>query len=154
MAVEVEVRPLRAGDVEALLEGMRQADREEVTAASGSVEHALLEGVRNSNWVQAATIDGGLACIFGCAPLDGLLGRRGVPWMLGTDLLDRHPSALMRHCRGYVAGMTDTYPHLLNFVDARNTRSIRWLKRLGFTVHPATPYGVQQLPFHLFEMKV
>lgn len=154
MAVEVEIRPLREGDIASLLAGMRRADREEVEAASGDVEGSLVDGVCESNWVLAGTVDGELACIFGLVPLNGLLGRRGVPWMLGTDLLDKHPGALMKRCRGYVALMLRTYPHLLNFVDARNTRSIRWLKRLGFTLHPAAPYGAQQRPFHLFELKV
>lgn len=155
MAVEVVVRPLRTGDLDALLAGLRQADRDEVIAASGDdIASVLRDSVRSSTMVWVAEIGGELACIFGCAPLDGLLGTRAAPWMLGTDVLDRHPSALMKRCRGYVADMIRQYPHLLNFVDVRNVRSIRWLKRLGFTFYDAMPYGKAGLPFHLFEMRV
>lgn len=154
MAAKIEIRFLRDGDLEALLANIRPADRDEVMASSGKLEETLVESVRTSNWVVVGLADDELACIFGLAPIDGLLGRRAAPWMLGTPVLDKHPGALMKRCRRYVDGMLHTYPHLLNFVDARNKRSIRWLKHLGFTIHPPVPYGAQQLPFHLFEMKV
>ena len=123
-------------------------------AAAGSVEWALVESVKASVVLYAVDINGELACLFGCAPINGMLGLRAAPWLLGTDVLDRHPSALMRHTAPYLAQMQRRYPHLLNYVDARNTRSIRWLKRLGFVIHPARPFGVAQLPFHYFEMRV
>ena len=41
---------------------------------------------------------------------------------------------------------------MFNYVDARHTDAIRWLKWLGFTLHPATPYGPFDLPFHKFTM--
>lgn len=115
---------------------------------------ALLDGAEASLWVDACLINGELACVFGVAPLRGLLGKQAAPWMLGTPLIDKHPSVLISESRKYVARMLSQYPHLFNCVDARNKRSIRWLKWLGFTIHPAAPYGVAQLPFHLFEMKV
>lgn len=154
MAVKVTVRPVQPGDCEILAAGLRQADYDEVLAASGQDPlTVLLESVALTPKVQAALFDGRLACIFGMAPL-GLLGDTGAPWMLGTSEIDRHPSALMRHCIPYIAEMLVDRPHLINFVDARNVRSIRWLKRLGFEFHPAQPYGVAGLPFHRFEMRL
>ena len=38
-------------------------------------------------------------------------------------------------------------------VDARNARAIRWLRWLGFRIHPAEAHGIQGLPFHRFEMR-
>jgi hypothetical protein len=153
LADKVEVRFLQPGDMEVLLANLRQADYDEVLASAGNVERTVLESPGHSVWSLAFLVNGELACVIGLAPLDGLLGRRAAPWMMGTDVLDRHPGALMKVCPRYIAGMLSTYPHLLNFVDARNTRSVRWLKRLGFTLFPAVPYGAAQLPFHLFEMK-
>lgn len=153
MAAEVVIRALRDGDIEALLANMRQPDIDEVTAAVGDLEHAVVESVKASSLLAAADINGELACIFGCAPLGGMLGTQAAPWMLGTDTLDKYPLVLMKHCGPYVEAMQARYPHLLNYVDARNTRSIRWLKRMGFTFRPAVPYGVAQLPFHLFERR-
>lgn len=154
MAVDVEIRPATQEDLLHLLGDMRQADWDEVEAAAGDVRAALLDGARASLWVDACVIDGELACVFGVAPLRGLLGKQAAPWMLGTPWIDKNPSVLIAESRKYVARMVGQYPHLLNCVDARNKRSIRWLKWLGFTIHPAAPYGEAQLPFHLFEMKV
>ena len=154
MAVDVEIRPVTQDELLYLLGNMRKADWDEVEAAAGDVRAALLDGAEASLWVDACLINGELACVFGVAPLRGLLGKQAAPWMLGTPLIDKHPSVLISESRKYVARMLSQYPHLFNCVDARNKRSIRWLKWLGFTIHPAAPYGVAQLPFHLFEMKV
>lgn len=82
-----------------------------------------------------------------------MLAGQGSPWLLGTTLLDQLPGHLTRSAKTYLSQMQDQYPHLMNYVDARNVRSVRWLRRIGFTVHPAAPYGFAGLPFHLFEMK-
>lgn len=140
-------------DVEGLIEDLREADRQELIASDGDPEEAVRRSVRESAWAVTVYIDGKLAAITGVAPIDGLLGSRGSPWMLGTPHVDRHPSVLVKVGRLYCGAMLDQYPHLLNFVDARNTRSIRWLKRLGFTIHPAYVFGGRTHPFHLFEMR-
>lgn len=151
--VDVAVVPVEDWHIAALVADMRQADIDEVTAATGGdLGQIVRDSVAASVGPRTALIDGEVACIFGVAPLAGLLGDVGAPWMLGTTVLDRHPGALMRRCRGYVAEMAARYPRLVNFVDVRNTRSVRWLKRLGFVFHPAAPYGAAGLPFHRFEM--
>lgn len=154
MAVDVVVRPVESGDVERLVANMRTPDIAEITSATGSndLHRIVQESVAASTWCYTGEFNGELACIFGVAPFQ-LLGARAAPWMLGTDQIDKHPGALVRRCRSYIADMLRAYPHLLNFVDARNTRSIRWLKRMGFQFHDAVPYGAEGLPFHLFEMK-
>lgn len=147
----VIVRPLADGDLQDLIARMRQADIDEVLAASGDIEASLVEGVRESVWLRAVDIDGQLACVFGLVALDGLLGTRAAPWLLGTVTLERHPAVLLRHAPDYVAAMQSAYPHLLNFVDARNGKAVRFLRWLGFTLQPAQPYGVSGLPFHRFD---
>lgn len=154
MAVDVQFRPVTHDDLLHLHNNMRKADWDEVEAATGDVMGALLTGAKTSNWLEACIIDGELACIFGLAPLHGLLGRLAAPWMLGTPVIDRNRSVLISESKRYRDRMLSEYPHLLNCVDARNKKSIRWLRWLGFTIHPAKPYGEAQLPFHLFEMKV
>ncbi len=50
--------------------------------------------------------------------------------------------------------MLDLFPHLQNYVDARNEISIRWLKWLGFRFDPKpVPYGIWGLPFLRFQME-
>jgi hypothetical protein len=148
----VEVRPVAPGDCEVLAANLRQQDQNELDAA-GHTNHlrAIRDGVARSDWAHTATVDGQVACIFGVAPLGGLLDPRGVPWMLGTDLVPQNRRALARLAPRYIREMLQAYPHLLNTVHARNTLAVRWLARAGFTLH--APHDHNGEPFQLFEMR-
>ena len=131
---------------------MREADRDEVWAAAHvtpkqAVRHSLL-GSRDS---QAGLVDGRTVCLFGVGSSTAL--GYGVPWMLATDELERHQVAFLRRCRGAVEEMRRDYVMLRNWVDARNEKAIKWLGWLGFEVHDPEPFGIDQLPFHMFEMR-
>lgn len=133
---------------------MREADRQEVIAMHGPVtmEDAVARAVLLSDlcWTWAAPDHEPIA-IFGVAPVS-LLEGVGAPWLLGTPRVLDYPGVLVREGRSYVQRMLAAHPHLENFVDARNVRSVRWLERLGFKLHPAMPMGAAGLPFHRFEM--
>lgn len=148
----VEARPVQPGDAEALAAGLREQDRAELDAA-GHPDHlqTIRASVSMSDWCRTATVGGEVACIFGVAPMGGLLDPRGAPWMLGTDLVPQNRRALARRTPGYIRAMLQMYPHLLNTVHARNTLAVRWLARAGFTLH--APHDHNGEPFQLFEMK-
>jgi stage V sporulation protein SpoVS len=150
----VEVGAPRAGDAQALAANLRDQDREECRAAGvGSVEAAVEDGIARSTLCWTARLDGELVCVFGVAPGGTVLAPVGIVWMLGTPLVARHRRTLQRLTPGYIQQMLGAFPHLVNRVHARNTLAVRWLKRMGFVLHPAEavpPYGE---PFHLFEMK-
>jgi hypothetical protein len=141
-------------DADVLLRLLRQCDRNEAAAAVGAerVEWALRHTLSSSLLVRVAECDGQLVAAFGVAAVSTLNGI-GCPWMVGTDLLDTLPRAVMTQTRAYIPRMLALFPHLTNHVDARNTRSIRLLRWLGFAILPAAPYGVVGLPFHRFEMR-
>jgi RimJ/RimL family protein N-acetyltransferase len=151
---DIHIRLPNSEDAARLAAEMRPADRAEVEAASGpDVERALDQAIRLSTHCWAAERDGELLALFGFAPVS-LIGGIGSPWFLGTPAVDPLPGALTRMARRYVQSIRETaYPVLVNYVDARNRRSVRWLKRLGFTVFAPEPYGVAGLPFHRFEMR-
>jgi hypothetical protein len=73
--------------------------------------------------------------------------------MLGTPVLNASSRILVRKTPEYIAQMLKAFPHLVNFVHAENTTSVRWLRRLGFTVHEAQAFGALGEPFHPFEMR-
>lgn len=150
--VEVVVRPVEPGDIEILAANMRQADIDEVGACGHSPIEALEYSVKASMHCWTATGDGELACMFGVTPIS-MLGGIGCPWMLGTELITQNAGAFIRHSRSYIQEMLQAYPHLFNFVDARNAKAIRWLKRAGFTLHDPVPHGPYGMLFHPFEMK-
>lgn len=150
MAVEiVKATPALLCEVAALA---RRADREELWAAAHLTPFQVVmrAGVFGDAWV--GILDGSPICAFGVVPISASTGW-GAPWMVGTVRLDRHARGFLSASREVVAELLAHWPRLTNYVDARNTRAIRWLKWLGFAFQPAEPWGADGLPFHRFEMR-
>ena len=146
--------PLTEDLIQALAPRIRQSDRNELLAANGRTDmgEAMRVGLAFSTSAFAGLADDLPICAFGVAPAS-ILGRQGTPWMIGTPELPSHALPVLRLSRGVVANWRDQWPLLVNYVDARNTTSIRWLKWLGFCVMPAQPYGKLGMLFHRFEMR-
>lgn len=144
----VTIRPLTAQDIHTIEDEARQADIDEMEAASGwTISEALEYALQVSIQPSVIVINGEIVAALGdCPHADGI----GVPWLISTNAMDRHPRAFLRICQQLVLGMSERHAVLMNFVDARNIRAIRWLQWLGFQVGPAQPYGTANLPFHPF----
>lgn len=152
--VDVVIRPTQPGDADILYDNLRPADRAECEAyGRDDIRASIIASVARSLLCWTGFIDGELAAILGCSPVS-VMGGVGSPWMLGTPALDQHSRILVRATPRYIARMSGAFPHLINFVHAENTTSVRWLRRLGFTIHPAVPFGARGEPFHPFEMRV
>ena len=150
---EVLIRPTQPGDAAQLFAHLRASDLAECQAyGHADIAAGIEASVRRSLLCWTGLVDGELAAIIGVAPVNVLTGM-GSPWMLGTPVLDRYQRVLVRRTPEYIDRMLKAFPHLVNFVHAKNTTSVRWLKRLGFTLHEAVPYGPLGEPFHLFEMR-
>jgi len=150
---EVLIRRTEPGDAEHLGTQLRPADAHEVRAYGHTdLVLACQRSVAHSVLCWSAFINGELAAILGCAPVS-LVSGIGSPWMLGTPVLDAHARILVRSTPGYIAQMLKAFPHLVNHVHTENVTSVRWLRRLGFTVHEAQPFGALGEPFHPFEMR-
>lgn len=139
--------------VQAMEGRWRQADIDEVSAASGlTPAEAIREGIGISRVAYTVLFDGVPVAVFGVSGC--LLGGGGAPWMIGTSDLDRHPYAMVKAARPVVKQLREWFAPLANWVDARNTHAIAWLKVMGFTVADiATPHGLEGLPFYLFVME-
>lgn len=146
----IDVIPATVEHARALAPHMRVADAAEVWASGRlSPLEALERSLALSPLAWTGRVDGEPACLFGAASAS-LLGGDGVPWLLGSDLIEQYQSAFLRRNRGYIRQMQAVFPVLRNMVDARNEVSIRWLRWLGFTIEPAVPFGPFGLPFHPF----
>ena len=148
--VDVALVPVEREHIDAVATDMSEADRAEVWAAAHLLPHLALAGsVARSESAFTGLIDGRPAVIAGVGRAS-LLGATGLPWMLGTGLIERHPRAFLLHSRRVVADWRRTFTRLVNRVDARNRRAVRWLAWLGFRIDPASPYGPEGLSFHPF----
>lgn len=152
---EIVFRAPRAGDAQAVAADMREQDVAEVRAIGETdLVAAIADSIADSVLCWTVEADGQVAAVLGVVPIDGLLGSIGAPWMLGTPLVRRHGGALERRSRSYIARMLDAYPHLVNFVHADNHVAVRWLRRAGFELQPAQPFGPMGALFHRFDMRI
>lgn len=142
--------PVTKAHVASVASRMRACDRREIWASSRSAPLASLRrGVSSSVMTYTGLVEGRPVCILGVAPAS-LLSGVGTPWMLATAGLERAARPMLRLSLPIVEVMNETFPVLVNFVDARNVKTVRWLEWLGFTVDPAAPHGAEGLPFHRF----
>ncbi|MBF8177806.1 hypothetical protein [Herminiimonas contaminans] len=151
--MKYSIEPATLAHVAAMAPNIRQADRNEVMASAGrDVELLLPECVERAEMAWAGLVDDEVACIFGVQGAS-FMSLTGYPWMIGTDLIEQHAKPFLRRNRKMVSVMLDRYPHLVNYVDARNAKAIEWLNWLGFTIHPPEKYGAYRMMFHPFEME-
>lgn len=149
----VEITVATRDDVEALVPDLRPADVDEIRAASGLAPGtALRRSFALSTHVWAAREDqAAVIALWGVGPLS-LSAGMGCPWLLASAAIDRRARQIVRLSRPLLAVMRTAYPHLENYVDARNRRAVRWLAWLGFVIEPPAPWGVEGRPFHRFWM--
>lgn len=146
-ALDVIFRRPTIEDAFFLADHMRAADRAEVLASGGySPIDAVDVSLQFSEVVRAAEINGELLCLFGVTVVPD--APWSVPWLLSTTAVDRYPLAFWRASKAALAQLRERYPFLLQQVDARYTQALSWLRRLGFTIEPAQPFGAQGLLFH------
>lgn len=154
MNAEGYFRDVMPSDIEHIAPRLRLDDLVEIKAMSGhsDVMKILTRAVSVSSrcWTGCAA-DGEPMTLFGVAPVS-LLSGIGSPWMLGTDRAQKYAMAMVREGRKQILQMLVLYPSLINYVDVRNVRSVRWLRRLGFEIHAPEPAGVYGLPFHKFTL--
>ena len=130
---------------------MRKADRDEVFAASGkSPVDALEYSLEKSSHAWTATVDGQPEAMFGVGDLNILAGVVA-PWLLGTDAVNENVRDFLRMSRDFTAQLLSRFPVMRNFVDDRNTASIRWLIWLGASM--SEPVDIRGHKFRLFELR-
>jgi hypothetical protein len=133
---------------------LRGADVQEVAAYAGVAPlRALCLSMRASSLAVTAVWDGEPVGMFGVVPVSTVDGI-GAPWMLGTPRVDRLAREWLIEAPQWLTMLGDGYFVLRNWVDARNVRSIAWLRRMGFSVAKPEPYGAAGLPFRRFERNV
>lgn len=144
--------PAKPEHIDAIAPLMRKADADECYATSFRNPREALEfSLAASTLAWTVLKDGEPVCMFGVGA-QSLFDFTGHPWMLGTDAVDSFGREFLRQNKEYVVRMMEAHPFLVNYVDCRNKKSIKWLKWLGFIFDNPASYGTMGLPFHRFYM--
>lgn len=149
----VRLYPPTEADIVELAENLREGDKLELERETGSTDYlrVITEAVKRSpeSFVMVDAY-GRVVALFGCSPVGALVSPYGAPWCLGTDQLFKQASALMLVSRRYIHECRLKFPALVNYVDAENDLSIKFLAALGFHFDEPAPYGARGALFHRF----
>jgi hypothetical protein len=154
MAAKFSVDEADWGDVLYVAHNIREADRREAMAAAMlSPLELLTRTIDVTPLVRCGKANGEPVVLFGVAKQSMLYPDQGTPWLVGTDNVLVYRKAFLDYSKTILPEMLEEHPYLENHVDARNALSIRYLRKLGFVIEPATPYGMLQRPFHRFHLE-
>ena len=145
----LEVIPATTEHAYQLAPVMKQADREEVKAASGFEPlEVLLKSLELSEKAYAILAGNETIALGGLVRLNE---KVGIPWALTSDKIALYPKQFCKITKELIKGFHKNYPLLTNFCDARNITTIRWLKWCGFQfVAEISQYGVGKKLFVQF----
>jgi len=120
--------------IEQLKDHIREADRIELTLATGrSPEEVLEESIGISAKSYVYVEDGVVLCVFGVTT-DHRDPDVGIPWMIAADTFEAAGMRLVRKCRDKITELSQGYEVLFNYVHADNSVAIHWLEWCGFKV--------------------
>ncbi len=140
-------------DVMTVAANMRQEDKEEILAYSGTLpkEQMFYCFFSSKPCMTMIGRKGNIMGMYGVVPCSPKVGRI---WMLGhksmtsdykdvRDFLRHSPMELQKfHCN---------YPLLYNYVDARNETHIKWIKWMGFSIiKKHATFGAEGRTFYEF----
>jgi hypothetical protein len=133
---------------------MRKEDADEYMAVSGHKAYPMMiEAIKSSDVSYTGLFEGQPICMFGVVN-ESLIFKRGLVWFVGSSKLDDHPIGFLRRAKKGLMKMLSEYDILENYVDARYTKCIKWLKWMGFSVSDFPEKGgIFDLPFYKIELR-
>lgn len=127
--MSVEIVPLRPEHA-SIAPRLREADAWEMRVLFGvEPRYAVPHAIMVSEWGRCALVDGSPECIFG---VRRVAERQGMPWLLGTDEIERRSITFVRRSREIMREIKGRYDVLSHYVAKRNVLSKRWLRSMGF----------------------
>lgn len=143
---------------------LRESDYAELEAYSGNNPyHTMLDSIHACKDPCCIVDDAGkIICVFGIndymyfdVGLNKVVKTKlGIPWLLASEKFTKHALYIARHAKKVFRETFKKHIGLFNFVDSRNTKSIRFLKALGFTVEFdfKMPFADDKVNFYMFHM--
>lgn len=144
------IRAASLDDVTNVAGRLRNEDRDEIIAAVGippllALPPYVAEG--REVWCAGLVEDGIPEVLWGFDPI-AYVDRAAVCWLVSTPRIYEHPQVFAPATKIGFEEAHQRFDLLTNFIDARNTRHIKWLQWLGFTlIRRVDKFGAQSLPF-------
>ncbi len=124
----------KSEDVDLLYKSkFREADVQEFKAYGiDNIPDAVvtMSGVPGADIKVVLTDEGQLVSVGGLLPLKP---GDGSPWMVATDLFDKHSLSLIKTIKPIFDEYLESYDWLTGHVDVRNNRAVKFLSWLGFS---------------------
>lgn len=137
-------------DVHYLKTRLKQSDINEVKRSHGyTPEEALMEGWKKSLVCYTLCMYDRPIAMCGINP-ESFIGNKAVVWFLSSPEIDMIKVKFIRNSRLIVDKFLDFYGVLFNYVDISQTKTIKWLKRMGAKFEEPVLYGVSNMPFVKF----
>lgn len=136
-----EIVEAQAWHVKPIADRMRSADRKEMAALGYSPEVSMKVALSGAEEAWTGLIDGNPVCMFGVNSSSALSPHRGIPWMMGTESLDRHAILFLKRCKPQVDRMQSLFSLLENWIAVENVVAVAWLRWLGFSFHEGKTIG-------------
>ena len=145
------IREAEIGDGVALAPNLREADQQEMMAATGEVGPDSLEkGIRDCDECWCLEVDG--------EPI-GLYGYRDIGdgsafiWLMGSDVIEDVSWQFLRASKHTIKKLGKTFESLWSLSDARNKKHREWYEWLGFKVINEVQAGPEGMTFNLIEWR-
>lgn len=133
---------------------LRDEDFDELYASTGKSPHYdVLESWEMSTirWIIFNEF-GQAVAVMGVRPITAF-SEVGIPWLVGTDKINKDYSMkrfFVKMTKLIAKEIMESFSILVNYVDARYAKAIKWIKVLGFTIEEAEPFGAKDMMFHKF----
>ena len=129
---------------------IRVSDALELMGVSGLLPHqVMLAGEQNLLGGRAITYKGVAIAVFGLSA-SSTFSDEVYPWLIASNQVYAHRLSFLRTVKKLFKFYRGRYKEFVNYVDARNTESIKWLKWMGFKIEEPEPYGPYGLLYHKF----
>ena len=134
-------RPIES-DIKFLAENIREADKAEVEAFGITVSDIIKVTFDCKNADNhTALYDGVPMAMFGTHK-ESPIGVTATIWMLGTSDVGKCPRELITKAREVISKGLLENVELMNYIDCRYKKTLRWLKHLGFSFGEPFVLGV------------
>lgn len=118
--------------IRAIAPKLREGDRKEVEATGMAPRHLLHKLWASSFMRRAAIVDGEIAAVWGCG--GALASAEGEAWLLTAPAIERIPVAFLKEMRANLREMLETKSTIVSSVLSSYTKSVRFMRIVGFTV--------------------